>query len=198
MTIQDVADALGVHRSIAARLLSTVAEFRLVNRGPDGRYRIAGGLAALAREVYAGLREQATPLMRRLANDLGASVALFVAEGDEAVAVAVVEPANTTVRVAFREGGRHPLERGAAGYALLAAQPERLGENPQVTEGRRLGYVISFGEVAPGFWGLGVPLARPVGQQAACLTLISASRELIESARDAVLEMAAELGSYAM
>ncbi|MFC9358872.1 helix-turn-helix domain-containing protein [Rhodococcus sp. NPDC057014] len=198
MTIQDVAVELGVHRSIATRLLSTVAEFRLINRGPDGRYRAAGGLAALAREVYAGLRDQATPPMRQLANTLGASVALFVAEAEDAVAVAVVEPADAPLRVAFRQGGRHPLDRGAAGYALLAAQPERPGENPRVTEARQRGYVISFGEVAPGFWGLGVPLTRPVNEQAACLTLISASRELVESAPDSLLKVATELSSYAI
>lgn len=198
MTIQDVADELGVHRSIATRLLATVAEFRLINRGPDGRYRVAGGLAALAREVYAGLREQATPAMRRLANQLGASVALFVAEADDAVAVAVVEPTSTNVRLSFRQGGRHPLDCGAAGYALLAALPAQPAENPRVTEGRRRGYVITFGEVEPGFWGLGVPLTRAAGEPAACLTLISASQDLIESAPDAVLKVAAELSSYSM
>ncbi len=193
MTIQDVADELGVHRSIAARLLTTISEFRWISRGPDGRYRAGGGLAALAREVYAALRDQATPAMRSLANKLGASVALFVAEGEEAVAVAVVEPSDSPVRVAFRQGGRHPLGRGAAGYALLSALPARPGEDAKVAEGRRLGYVITHGEVAPGFWGLGVPLTRPNGEQAACLTLISPSRELIEDATSLTVRVAAEL-----
>lgn len=198
LTIQDVADRLGVHRSIATRMLTTIAEFRLINRGPDGRYRAAGGLAALAREVYTGLREQATPLLQDLADRLGASVALFVAEADDAVAVVVVEPANSTFRVSFRQGGRHPLGRGAAGYALLAALPERPGEDPRVTRGRRDGYVLSFAEVEAGYWGLGVPLSRPEHEPAACLTLISASKELIDSSVDATVDVAAELSRYAM
>ncbi|MGU3586409.1 helix-turn-helix domain-containing protein [Rhodococcus sp. C26F] len=198
LTIQEVADRLGVHRSIATRLLATIADRRLINRGPDGRYRAAGGLAALAREVYAGLRDQATPLMQDLANRLGASVALFVAEADDAVAVAVAEPANSTVRVSFRQGGRHPLGRGAAGYALLAALPPRDGEDSRVTEGRRTGYVLSFGEVEPGYWGLGVPLRRPQNEPPACLTLISASKNLIDNSIDATVRAADELSSFAM
>lgn len=198
LTIQEVADRLGVHRSIATRLLATIADRRLINRGPDGRYRAAGGLAALAREVYASLREQATPTMQALADRLGASVALFVAEAEDAVAVTVTEPADSAVRVSFRQGGRHPLGRGAAGYALLSALPPRDDEDPRVTEGRRTGYVLSFGEVEPGYWGLGVPLTRPTNEPAACLTLISASKELIESSVDATVTAAAQLSSYAM
>ena len=198
LTIQDVADRLGVHRSIATRLLATIADRRFINRGPDGRYRAAGGLAALAREVYSGLREQATPPMQDLANRLGASVALFVEEAEDAVAVTVTEPANSTVRVSFRQGGRHPIDRGAAGYALLAAHPPCPEEDPRVTDGRRLGYILSYGEVEPGYWGLGVPLSRPENEPAACLTLISASKELIDGAIQATVEVAAQLSSYAM
>lgn len=198
LTIQDIADRLGVHRSIATRLLTTIAEHRLINRGPDGRYRPAGGLAALAGRVYAGMREQATPLMQELADRIGASVALFVAEVDDAVAVTVTEPANSNVRVSFRQGGRHPLGRGAAGYALLAALPPRENEDPRVTEGRRAGYVMSFGEVERGYWGLGVPLTRPANEPAACLTLISASKELLENSVDATVSAAAQISGYDM
>ncbi|MGW0037204.1 IclR family transcriptional regulator [Gordonia sp. NPDC003376] len=196
LTIQDVAERLGVHRSIATRLLATIADFRLISRGPDGRFRAGGGLAALARTVYAGLREVAAAPMQDLADTIDASVALFVAETEDAVAVAVTEPTNAAVRVSFREGGRHPLDHGAAGYALLTALPSRPREDPRVTEGRRTGYVISYGEVMPGYWGLGVPLAHAENEPPACLTIISPSRELIDTCVDATLATAAEISRY--
>ena len=177
-------------------MLSTIADHRLILRGPDGRYRAGGGLAALAGNVYAGLREVATAPMQDLADHLGASVALFVAETDDAVAVVVTEPADSAVRVSFREGGRHPLGRGAAGYALLTALPPRPGEDPRVTEGRGTGYVISLGEVMQGYWGLGVPLARAEKEPPACLTIISASKEVVDGCVDATLETAAKLSRY--
>ncbi|WLP91270.1 helix-turn-helix domain-containing protein [Gordonia sp. NB41Y] len=196
LTIQDVAERLGVHRSIATRLLATIADFRLINRGPDGRFRAGGGLAALARTVYSSLREVAAGPMQELADRLDASVALFVAETDDAVAVMVAEPSNSAVRVSFREGGRHPLDHGAAGYALLTALPPRPGEDPRVTEGRRTGYVVSYGEVMQGYWGLGVPLAHAENEPPACLTIISASRELIDTCIDATLATAAQLSRH--
>lgn len=39
LTVQQLADQVGVHRTIAYRLLTTLAEFRLVAKGEDGRYR---------------------------------------------------------------------------------------------------------------------------------------------------------------
>lgn len=179
MSIQDVASALGVHRSIASRMLSTIAEHRLITRGPDGRYRAGGGLAALSRDLYSGLRDATMPLLRSLADSLGGTVAVFVGEGTEAVAVAVVEPASAQYWVSFREGGRHPIDRGAAGYALLAALPYAAGEPHNVTQARADGHVISYGEVEPGYWGLGVPLRRPLDEPPACVVLISASEELV-------------------
>ncbi len=65
-----------------------------------------------------------------------------------------------------------------------------------MTEGRRTGYVISFGEVEPGYWGLGAPLAQVENEPAACLTIISASKELIEGSVDATLEAVAQLRRY--
>src|SRR3954462_16043392 len=48
MTMQEVADRLEVHRTIAHRLLGTLADHHLVSRGPDNRFRAGGGVAALA------------------------------------------------------------------------------------------------------------------------------------------------------
>ncbi|WP_157550991.1 helix-turn-helix domain-containing protein, partial [Nocardioides jensenii] len=92
VTIQDVANQLEVHRTIAYRMLATLTDFRLAARSADGRYRAGAGLTALAQGVQGGLREAAEPLLRELAAQVEATVSLLVEEGDEAVAVAVVEP----------------------------------------------------------------------------------------------------------
>ena len=57
LTVQDVADRLGVHRTIAHRLLATLSDHRLVARTPDGRFHAGGGLTALAQGVQSALRE---------------------------------------------------------------------------------------------------------------------------------------------
>ena len=59
MTMQEVADRLEVHRTIAHRLLGTLADHHLIARGPDNRFRAGGGLIAIgqwAAEHAAGHR----------------------------------------------------------------------------------------------------------------------------------------------
>jgi DNA-binding IclR family transcriptional regulator len=41
LTIREVADYLGVHRTIAYRLINTLADLRFAVKGDDGRYRLA-------------------------------------------------------------------------------------------------------------------------------------------------------------
>src|SRR6476620_4302029 len=104
MTIQEVADQLGVHRTIAHRLLGTLTDHHLIARGPDNRFRAGGGLTALASGVQSALRDTAMPIMRELADELESTVVLLVREGEEVVGIAVVSPSNSTYHLAFRTG----------------------------------------------------------------------------------------------
>ena len=110
MTMQDVADRLEVHRTIAHRLLATLADHHLVARGPDNRFRAGGGLAALAGGLQSTLRDTALPIMRELAEELESTVALLVREGDEVVAIAVAAP--TKARVPPGLSHRQPAPAG--------------------------------------------------------------------------------------
>src|SRR6476646_6767739 len=83
MTVQEVADHLEVHRTIAHRLLATLADHHLIARGPDNRFRAGGGLIALASGVQSALRDTAMPIMRELADELQSTLVLLVREGDE-------------------------------------------------------------------------------------------------------------------
>src|SRR6201988_3787374 len=120
LTVQEVADHVGVHRTIAYRLLGTLSQFRFVAKGEDGRYRPAAGLAVLGASFDRNVRQLSLPTLRALADDLGTTVSLLVAEGDQQVAVAVIVPSHVAYQLSFHEGSRYPLNRGAAGIALLA------------------------------------------------------------------------------
>ncbi|HEX5595210.1 MAG TPA: helix-turn-helix domain-containing protein [Micromonosporaceae bacterium] len=190
LTMQEVADALDVHRTVAYRMLSTLADFHMVTRLSDGRFRAGARLAALAALVHDGLREVALPVLRELADTLECTLSLIVAEGEEAVAIAVIEPTTTAYHLAFRTGSRHPLDRGAAGLALRAAGPSRHGEAPEVTLARERGYASTYGEVEPGAYGLAVPLRRPPSVPAACINLITYRADLIDSSIDPMRQAA--------
>src|SRR3954469_1599728 len=124
-TVTQLAASLGVARPVVYRLLTTLEQRHLATRGRDGRVRLGLGVLALAGRVQPLLRDVATPVLRQLADDVGATAHLTVADGDEALAVVVVEPQWTQFHVAYRVGSRHPLERGAAGRAVIALREGR-------------------------------------------------------------------------
>ena len=195
MSVAQVADDIGVHRTIAYRLLSTLAQFRFVTKGDDGRYRPAAALAVLGASFDNNVRQLCVPTLRSLADELGSTVSLLVAEGDQQVAVAVLAPTNVFYQMAFHEGSRHPLDRGAAGIALLASMPPRPNERELVPQTRLRGWVITHGEIEPNTYGLAVPVHRRLPAPPTCINLISHREDVVLSGRPAVMAAAHELSA---
>ncbi|WP_191498133.1 IclR family transcriptional regulator [Mycobacterium simulans] len=195
LTMQDVADQVGVHRTIAYRLLSTLAQFRLVTKGEDGRYRPAAGLAVLGASFDHNLRQVCLPTLRSLADELGTTVSLLVAEGDEQVAIAVIVPTQVAYQLAFHEGSRYPLDRGAAGIALLSSMRPRPGERDLVAAARERGWVMTHGEIEPNTYGLAVAVQRPAPSPPTCINLISHREDVVMRGKDAVIKAARQLSA---
>ena len=130
------------------------------------------------------------PTLRTLADDLGATVSLLVAEGDQQVAIAVIVPTLVFYQLSFHEGSRYPLERGAAGIALLASMPPRPGERDLVPLTREQGWVITHGEIEPDTYGLAVPVRRRPPSPPTCINLISHREDVLLDGRDAVITAA--------
>lgn len=195
LTVTQVADDIGVHRTIAYRLLSTLAQFRFVAKGEDGRYRSAAALAVLGASFDNNVRQMCVPTLRGLADELGTTVSLLVAEGDQQVAIAVIVPTNVFYQLSFHEGSRYPLERGAAGIALLASMPPRPGERDLVPLARQQGWVTTHGEIEPNTYGLAVPVRRRPPAPPTCINLISHREDVVVDGRETVIKAADELSA---
>jgi DNA-binding IclR family transcriptional regulator len=195
LTVQEVASHIGVHRTIAHRLLSTLAQFRLVAKGEDGRFRSAAALAVLGASFDNNVRQLSLPTLRALADELGSTVSLLVAEGDQQVAIAVIVPNNVFYQLSFHEGSRYPLDRGAAGIALLASIPPRPEERDLVPLTRQQGWVITHGEVEPNTYGLAVPVRRRPPSPPTCINLISHREDVVLGGKEAVIKAANELSA---
>src|SRR6201987_4787095 len=193
LTVQQVADGVGVHRTIAYRLLGTLSQFRFIAKGEDGRYRPAAGLAVLGASFDRNVRQLSLPTLRALADDLGTTVSLLVAEGDQQVAVAVIVPSHVAYQLSFHEGSRYPLNRGAAGIALLASMPPRPGERDLVARARERGWVTTYGEVEPNTYGLAVAVHRQAPSPPTCINLISHREDVVLRGKDAVVRAAKQL-----
>ena len=121
-SVAELAEQLGVGRTVAYRLVATLVEQRFAQKDADGQVRLGWGALVLARSAWPLLRAQALPVLRELADAVGATAHLTSAEGEEALAIAVVEPRWTDFHVGYREGSRHALSQGAAGRAILVAR----------------------------------------------------------------------------
>src|SRR5258708_4711088 len=118
----EAATHLGVGRAVVYRLAATLAEHGMIRRDRSGRLRLGAGVLHRARRAQPLVADAALPALRRLAESVGATAHLTIADGGEAYALAVVEPSWTQFHVAYRTGSRHPLESGAAGKAILAGR----------------------------------------------------------------------------
>ncbi|NUK39129.1 helix-turn-helix domain-containing protein [Streptomyces lunaelactis] len=169
LTVTELSNKLGVNRTVVYRLLATLEQHALVRRDLGGRARVGLGVLRLGRQVHPLVREAAMPALRSLAEDIGATAHLTLVDGAEALAVAVVEPTWTDYHVAYRAGFRHPLDRGAAGKAILAARQSRQNQqNKQGKQGKQggldePGYTLTHGELEAGASGAAAALVGVTG-----------------------------------
>jgi DNA-binding IclR family transcriptional regulator len=180
MSIDELAASLGVHRSVAYRLLRTLEDHGLVSRGGSGLVSLGAGLAALAASVSRDLQQAALPELAEAADDLGMTCLLVLLESDEGITV-VSTPPRRTVAVSYQPGHRHPITRGAPGKALLmeladtAWPPDAPAQlRAEIELSRERGYATSHDEVVASLWSVAVPLVLP-GQPLAAVAAIHVS-----------------------
>ena len=184
LTVTELSARLGVNRTVVYRLVSTLEQHALTRRDAHGKLHVGLGILHLASAVQPVVRDIAVPVLRVLAESVGCTAHLTVADGDEALALAVVEPSWTDFHVSYRVGARHPLTRGAAGRAILAGR-DASGEQ----------YVMTSGELQPGARGLAAPVRGVEGFEASVgiVTLADLDEAIAPQVMRAAAEVAARL-----
>jgi DNA-binding IclR family transcriptional regulator len=154
LTVTELSARLDVNRTVVHRLVSTLEQHGLVRRDARSRLFVGLGVLHLASGVQPLLRDLAMPVLRRLAESIGSTAHLTVADGDEALALAVVEPTWTDFHVSYCVGARHPLSQGAAGKAI------------SLLDAGGPAYAVTSGELESGARGLAAPVLGVEGLQA--------------------------------
>jgi IclR family acetate operon transcriptional repressor len=126
MSLGDLAQVVGLAPSTAHRLLTTLQGQRFVRFiAAEGVWQvgvqafIVGQTFRRARDVIALAR----PAMRRLMEESGETVNLYIEEGGEAVCMGQVE-CRQVMRAISRPGGRVKMHCSGVGKAMLARLPE--------------------------------------------------------------------------
>ncbi|GAA4430960.1 helix-turn-helix domain-containing protein [Georgenia halophila] len=197
--IPELADRLGVHRSIAYRIVRTLEERRYVIRDAAGRLELGPQLAVLARSIDEDLQSAALPHVTTLANELGMTAFVVVQDVDDVVTLVTVEPRRVHASVAQRPGTRHPLSKGAPGIALQTLlTPEEwtaLGHDEpmraEVAAARDAGYATTHDEVIPGITSIAAPVPQPRLHPHAAIAVVTVGAPDTEHVGRRVVEAAA-------
>ncbi len=179
LTIAELAEQLGVHRSNAYRILRTLEEHRLVLRDEAGLIRLGPRLVSLARGAAPKLGQMALPEITDIASEFGITAFVAVLDVDEVITLISVEPPLSHASVAQRPGARHSALQGATGHAIEASLSAREHRNvfggaplsQAALDTRERGYASSRNEVIPGLTGIAVPL-RIEGEPPAAISVV--------------------------
>ncbi|MCC9204196.1 IclR family transcriptional regulator [Arthrobacter sp. zg-Y769] len=179
LSIAELSDGLGVHRSIAYRILRTLESHSLVMRDDAGRVSAAPGLAALARGVSRDLQSAALPELSLLANELSMTAFVAVWDRQNCVTLMTVEPTHSRTALIQRPGTRHSFTAGAPGIAIQSAMTEdqwdRLAPGQKYRSesraARERGYAVSHNEVIEGVSAVAAPVTA-AGQLPAAVSVV--------------------------
>lgn len=168
-TFTAVAEATGLPRSTAHRLLKALEAHGLLALDPGVGYRLGPRLLRLGvgARREAPLRDLAHPVLERLAEQTGESAQLYVRMEDVRVCVDAVESRNE-LRTIVPVGAALPLYAGSAAKVFLAwdahrmrqirraADPDRFARDVDQVRGR--GWASSVGEREAGVGSVSAPV----------------------------------------
>lgn len=108
LTVTELAQQMGISRTVVHRLIATLLEHRLVHRGPGARYQPGVVLTSLGRQAHRETRSLVLPILGRIGDGIGAHFVAF--DGDDVALLAVVDsrveqriPLSAEVLAAARE-----------------------------------------------------------------------------------------------
>jgi len=158
LTMAQIAQKLGTHRTIAYRIVATLEEHGLVSRPGDNRVYLGSGVLKLANSYLPQIRRIAQPVLADLATETDTTAFLAVAHGDEFSVIASANPNTGNLHIGYRIGSSHPIHQSAVGVAIMAGRPPAPDDPEVVSEARAKGYSLTTGQLHPGATGLACPL----------------------------------------
>ena len=166
MSVAQLAEAIGIHRSMAYRLIATLEAHGFAVRTPSGELELGARLVALARGVARDLQAAAAPELERVTEELQLTSFLVTYDGEAAVTLLSAQPRDLDAMVVQRPGSRHSIDVGAPGRVI------RSQLDPATYPPAR--YEVSQSEVIEGLTSIAVPIVLPQGRPAALAALLVA------------------------
>lgn len=204
LSAAEVADHLGLSRSTTYRYLQSLRAAGLLEEDTaTASFRLGPRIFALARVARKGLglSELAAPTMRHLVAETGETVLLTCRSGSDVICVDR-EESTQHLRLSYERGHVLPVHAGASAVILLAwLEPAELDRilaetaldrfteatitdpnalRARLSEIRKLGYAVSYGERDAGVVGIAAPIWNEKGRMAAGLSVVIPSHRVSE------------------
>jgi DNA-binding IclR family transcriptional regulator len=128
LTMTQVAEQVGIHKSTAHRLLATLEAKRFIQRDQTtGIYRLGIRLAQMAYLTleHSDLRRMAVPFMHKLCDRYEENIDLTVLDDADVLFINILEGPHR-VKLAAAIGQRLPAFATASGKAILGFMPEKM------------------------------------------------------------------------
>lgn len=188
MSLTRICDQVGLHESRAFSLLTTLQQFRLVQRNIGGKgYSLGTGLITLSRKVIENFNAPrlAEPFLQDLAAKSGSTAILGLIVNEDEILVAAKQDAEGDVGITVSIGRSHHITHGAEGKAIAAflpkeklarllrsktvfyhGEPERFDKprfKKELAQCRRRGYALDVEELQKGFSAVAAPVLGLAG-----------------------------------
>jgi IclR family transcriptional regulator, KDG regulon repressor len=194
LSMTQIADQVGIHKSTVHRLLATLEARRFIQRDPEsGIYRLGIRLLQMSYLTLEqnDLRRIATPFLRYLSEQYLETIHLAVLDDTDVVFMHIIESPQR-VKLAAALGQRLPAFATASGKAILAysseekvrpiiqrGMPKYTGTTPPSPEAffndlrqiRERGYALSEAEYEEGINAVAAPIFDPDGLPVASIAI---------------------------
>ena len=188
MSLIEICDRVGIHKSKAFTILETLQRFGLIRKNEEGKgYALGPSLISLSRKVLDDLSAPrlAEPILEELVSKVGTTAALGLIAGRNVFVATKREGAGPVV-VTMRVGHRLPLTYGCHGKAIAAFLPQKELEEllrdkklyfygdpsrfdkakvrQDIERCRRDWFAEDLEETAPGLNAVAAPVLGPTGR----------------------------------
>ena len=182
MTLAELAEETGLHKSTILRLTNSMGIFGFVQRDGAGRFSVGPSvwrLGLIFRRDFTR-REHVAPSLRILTEATGETASFYVRNGDERICL-YRENSPNLLRFHVEEGMRLRLTTGASGLVLRHFSGDDVGDLSAFNEH---GTVVSVGQTNPNISSIATPVFNSSRELVGALAVSGLVTRFDEAARE--------------
>lgn len=187
MTLAELAEETGLHKSTILRLTRSMAIYGFIQRDTEGRFSVGPSvwrLGLIFRRDFTQ-REHVAPALKILVDATGETASFYVRSGDERVCL-YRENSPNLLRYHVEEGMRLKLSTGASGRVLQRFSGDDVDPEALFTPN---GTTMTAGQTNPNISSIATPVFDATGALSGALTVSGLATRFDEKARSDVIPL---------